>query len=168
MTLFSKLVDPTALPPHKKSLLILSPLFGRVTTLDSVPDALFNQRIFGEGVAIEPSGYQVFAPFAGKVEVFPESAYQLRIVAKNGLKMLIQMGINSHLMMGEGFKRKVQVGDVFKQGEVLAEFNLRKMKLALDSTLCPVTIINSDKIAGIQAHCHQVIGAEDPAMTLYI
>ena len=168
MTLFSKLVDPSALPPHKKSLPILSPLSGRVTALDNVPDALFNQRVFGEGVAIEPSGYQVFAPFSGKVELFPESAHQLRIVAKNGLKMLIQMGINSHLLMGEGFKRKVQVGELFQQGQVLAEFDLRKMKLSLDSILCPVTIINSDKIAGIQAHYYQVIGAEDPAMTLYI
>ena len=82
--------------------------------------------------------------------------------------MQIQMGIDSHIMMGEGFKRKVQVGEVFKQGQVLAEFDLRKMKLVLESTLCPVTIINSDKIAGIQAHCHQVIATEDHAMTVYI
>jgi PTS system glucose-specific IIA component len=168
MSLFSRLVDPEALPPHKRLLPILSPLSGRVFTLDSVPDALFKQRIYGEGVAIEPSGYQVIAPFSGKVESFPESAHQLRIVAKNGLKMQIQMGINSQRMMGEGFKRKVKMGELFKQGQVLAEFDLRRMKIHLDSTLCPVTIINSDKIAGIQVHCYQVIGAEDPAMTLYI
>ncbi|MFT4939095.1 MAG: PTS system glucose-specific IIA component [Paraglaciecola sp.] len=168
MSFFSRLVDPKALPPYKKSLPILSPVSGRVFTLDNVPDALFTQRIYGEGVAIEPSGYQIFAPFSGKVEQFPESAHQLRIVAKNGLKMQIQMGINSHRMMGEGFKRKVKVGELFKQGQVLAEFDLRKMKLALDCTLCPVTIINSDKIAGIQAHCYQVIATEDHAMTVYI
>jgi PTS system glucose-specific IIA component len=168
MSLFNKLVDPDALPPHKKLLPILSPISGRVFTLDEVPDALFSQRVYGEGVAIEPSGYQVIAPFAGKVESFPECAHQLRIVAKNGLRMQIQMGIDSHRMMGEGFKRKVKEGDFFEKGQILAEFDLRKMKTSLDSTLCPVTVINSDKLAGIQAHCYQVIGAEDPAMTVYI
>jgi PTS system glucose-specific IIA component len=168
MALFHKLVTADSLPAHKKAIGIPSPISGKVFLLDAVANKLFSERLFGEGVAIEPAGYQVFAPFAGIVEQFPETACQLRIKANSGIKMQVQLGIDSHLMMGEGFKRKVKVGESFALGQVLMEFDLRKMKEQLASTLCPITILNSDKVRGIQAHCFQVMAGEDPAMTIYL
>jgi PTS system glucose-specific IIA component len=136
--------------------------------LDEVPHTLFTERIFGEGIAIKPSGHQVLAPFSGTMLHFPELANQLRIKAKNGLQMQIQLGIDSHLMLAEGFKRVIKQGESFEQGQVLAEFSLVKMKRQLTSTLCPITILNSDKVKGIQAHYYQVIAGEDKLMTVYI
>ncbi|MFT7235874.1 MAG: PTS system glucose-specific IIA component [Methylophagaceae bacterium] len=168
MGLFSRLVDANSLPSHKKSIDIYSPISGTVLALDKVPHALFTARIFGEGIAIKPSGYQVLAPFAGTMENFPELANQLRIKSQNGLQLQIQLGIDSHLMMGEGFKRIVKQGENFEQGQLLAEFSLIKMKKQLSSILCPITLINSNKIKGLQAHYFQVIAGEDIIMTVYI
>lgn len=141
---------------------------GKVLPLDEVPNTLFTERLFGEGVAIKPSGYQVLAPFSGTMLRFPELANQLRVKAQTGLQLQIQLGIDSHLMMGEGFKRLVKQGESFVQGQVLAEFSLVKMKRQLPSILCPITVLNSDKIQGIQAHYFQVIAAEDKIMTVLI
>jgi len=80
----------------------------------------------------------------------------------------IQLGVNSHLMLGEGFKRVIKPGQRFEKGQVLAEFSLIKMKLQLPSILCPITLLNSDKIKGIQGHYFQVIAGEDKLMTVYI
>jgi PTS system glucose-specific IIA component len=168
MGLFSRLVDSSSLPSHKKAIDIHSPLTGTMMPLDDVPHALFSGRFFGEGIAIKPSGYQVLAPFAGTMLHFPELANQLRIKAKNGLQLQIQLGIDSHLMMGEGFKRAVKQGESFEQGQLLAEFSLVKMKRQLPSILCPITLINSDKVKGLQAHYFQVIAGEDKMMTVYI
>lgn len=168
MGLFSRLVDANSVPTHKKAVDISSPLTGKVMPLDDVPHAMFTERLFGEGVAIKPSGHQVLAPFSGTMLHFPELANQLRIKAKNGLQMQIQLGIDSHLMMGEGFKRVVKQGEHFEQGQVLAEFSIIKMKRQLTSILCPITILNSDKIKGIQAHYYQVVAQEDKLMTVYI
>ena len=55
--------------------------------LDNVPHALFTERLFGEGIAIKPSGYQVLASFAGTMLHFPELANQLILKAKNGLQL---------------------------------------------------------------------------------
>jgi PTS system glucose-specific IIA component len=129
---------------------------------------MFTERLFGEGVAIKPSGHQVLAPFSGTMLLFPELANQLRIKAKNGLQMQIQLGIDSHLMMGESFKRVVKQGEHFEQGQVLAEFSIIKMKRQLSSVLCPITLLNSDKIKGLQAHYYQVVAGEDKLMTVYI
>jgi PTS system glucose-specific IIA component len=166
--LFNRLIDTGSLPSHKKSIDIYSPLTGTVLPLDEVPNALFTERIFGEGIAIKPSGYQVLAPFAGTMLHFPELANQLRIKAKNGLQLQIQLGIDSHLMLGEGFKRTVKKGESFEQGQLIAEFPLVKMKKQLPSILCPVTLLNSDKIKGLQAHYFQVLAGEDKIMTIYI
>jgi PTS system glucose-specific IIA component len=168
MGLFSRLVEASSLPSHKKSIDIYSPLSGTVLALDEVPHALFTERLFGEGIAIKPSGYQLLAPFAGTMLQFPELANQLRIKAQNGLQLQIQLGIDSHLMMGEGFKRVVKQGENFEQGQLLAEFSLVKMKRHLPSILCPITLLNSDKVKGIQAHYFQVIAGEDKIMTVYV
>lgn len=168
MGLFSRLVDASSLPPHKKVIDITSVLTGKVLPLDDVPHALFAERIFGEGIAIIPSGYQVLAPFAGTMLHFPELANQLRLKAQNGLQLQIQLGIDSHIMMGEGFKRVVKQGESFEQGQLLAEFSLIKMKKQLSSILCPITILNSDKIKGLQAHYCQVVAGQDKMMTVYI
>jgi PTS system glucose-specific IIA component len=71
-------------------------------------------------------------------------------------------------MMGEGFKRAVKQGENFEQGQLLAEFSLVKMKRQLPSILCPITLINSDKVKGLQAHYFQVIAGGDKMMTVYI
>jgi PTS system glucose-specific IIA component len=168
MGLFSRLIDPNSIPSHKKAIDIYSPLTGTVVPLDDVPHALFTERLFGEGIAIKPSGYQVLAPFTGTMLYFPELANQIRIKAQNGLQLQIQLGIDSHLMMGEGFKRAIKQGESFEQGQLLAEFSQVKMKKHLPSILCPITILNSDKVKGIQAHYFQVIAAEDKVMTVYI
>lgn len=168
MGFFSRLVDANSVPTHKKAVDISSPLTGKVMPLDDVPHAMFTERLFGEGVAIKPSGHQVLAPFSGTMLLFPELANQLRIKAKNGLQMQIQLGIDSHLMMGEGFKRVVKQGEHFEQGQVLAEFSIIKMKRQLSSILCPITLLNSDKIKGLQAHYYQVVAGEDKLMTVYI
>ncbi|MFT6777853.1 MAG: PTS system glucose-specific IIA component [Paraglaciecola sp.] len=168
MGLFSRLVDASSLPYYKKSIDIYSPLTGTVRPLDEVPNALFTERIFGEGIAIKPSGYQVLAPFAGTMLHFPELANQLRLKAQNGLQLQIQLGIDSHLMMGEGFKRTVKQGESFEKGQLLAEFSLVKMKKQLPSILCPITLLNSDKIKGLQAHYFQVLAGEDKMMTVFI
>ena len=168
MGLFTRLVTQDAIPTHKKVLEVLSPLNGKVIPLDDVPHALFQQRIFGEGLAISPSGYQVFAPFAGKMLHFPELANQLRFKAQNGLQLQVQLGIDSHLMMAEGFKRLVKEGEHFNQGQVIAEFSIHKMKKSLSSILCPITILNSDKVKGIQAYYYPVMANEDKIMSVYI
>lgn len=168
MTLLGKLVLPDKLPAHTKKMAISSPLSGSVVPLDNVPHELFQQRLFGEGIAITPSGYQLFSPFSGTVLAFPETAHQIRIKASNGLQIQIQLGIDSHLMMGEGFKRKVRIGMKIKTGDLLAEFSLAKMKQSLPSILCPITILNSEKVKGIQGHYYSVMAKEDSVMTVYI
>jgi PTS system glucose-specific IIA component len=168
MRLFNRLVDNDSIPEHTKTITILSPISGKVVPLDEVCNPLYTRRLFGEGIAIKPTGYQVLAPFSGTMLYFPELANQLRFKAENGLQLQVQLGIDSHLMMAEGFKRIVKKDQTFEQGQVIAEFSLHKMKKHLSSILCPITLLNSDKVKGIKGHYYPVIGGEDTMMTIYL
>ncbi|WP_416304972.1 PTS sugar transporter subunit IIA [Neptunicella sp. SCSIO 80796] len=166
--MFNNLVSIDQLPVHTKSIPIISPLTGKAMPLDQVPSEIFSQRLFGEGLAIEMTGSKVIAPFNGIMHQVPATAHQLRLKASNGLMMLIQIGIDSHEMMGEGFELHVRSGQPFSSGDLLLSINLQKLKKRLSRVISPVTILNSNKLTGILPHYQQVIAGQDQLMTLYI
>lgn len=145
---------------------ILSPITGRSLPLNSAYDPLFQQRIFGDGVLIEPSGYQVIAPFAGTISYIPTTHEQIRVKAKNGLEILIQLGFDAYLMMGLKFKAHIKLGQWVEKGQLLIEFDINAMKKELENIMCPVTIINSDKLRGITPYYYNVMSGKDRIMTL--
>lgn len=156
------------LPSHRKQIPILSPINGRVKPLDDFPLEVIKQRMLGEGVVVEASGYQLVAPFDGIVERLNPTCEELRITSSSGVKMRIQLGLNAQHMMAEGFKIKVQEKIPFHTGQVLLEFDLRKMKSLLKSSLFAITIQNSQKLKGVVPNYRQVIAGEDNIFTLLI
>ena len=167
MKLFNKIVDASSIPEHKTSFSILSPLAGKVLPLENAVDTLFANRMFGDGVVIEPAGYQLLAPFNGTVIELSASGNQIRLRSENGLQLMIQMGFDSQLMMGLGFKTKINKGQQFTTSQVLLEFDLNFMKRQLSSVQCPVTLLNSDKIKAIVPHYYKVLAGQDKLMTVY-
>jgi glucose-specific phosphotransferase system IIA component len=168
MGLFSKLVTNESIPNHKKAIPLLSPINGKIKPLEEFPCAVFTERLLGEGVCIDPAGYQVFSPFDGIVEFYPQTSHQIRLKSKQGIKLLIHFGFEAQQLMGEGFRLKTQEGRRISQGDVLLEFDLPKLKQKLSSHLFAVTILNSPKLKGILPQKQQVLALQDILMTLYI
>lgn len=168
MGLFSKLVTNESIPPHKKAISLLSPLNGKILSLDAFPCALFYERILGEGVCIDPAGYQVLSPFDGVVEFYPQTSHQIRLKSKQGIKLLMHFGFEAEKLMGECFRLKTKEGQHVSQGDLLLEFDLPKLKQKLSSHLFAITITNSPQLKGILPQKQQVLALQDILMTLYI
>lgn len=168
MSVFKRLHTGTTAPRHRYQVAIPAPLSGRVRTLDSLAPGLFQQRLFGEGVVIEASGYQLLAPLHAKVSYIADSAEQLRLQCANGLHLLIQVGFASDKLHGAGFKKKCQKGANVAPGQLLLEYDLNRLKTLASPLLCPVTILNSDKVKAIQPHCRSVIAGDDNIMSVFI
>lgn len=166
--LYVKLVNAPEEVEHTRRIAIPSPITGKITSLDGVPDPLFSQRLFGEGIAIAPTGYQVLAPVDGVVNRLPTMGNQLQMRSKQGVQLNIQLGVQSESMMGAGFTCLVKAGDQVKAGQRLIEFDIIRFKQQLASPLCMFTMMNSDKVRGIVAHTGSVVAGEDTAMTLLI
>jgi len=168
MSLFNRLYATDSLPAHQKQLSLLSPLTGKVASLDALSHPVYVQRLMGEGAIIEPTGYQVIAPFDGKVIQMATMANRIVLRSSQGIRLHIQLGIDSDSMMGEGFKAHCHHGQGFNSGDVLIEFDPIKMKRMLQDCRCPVTIMNSDKLKGVVLRGKQVMAGQDPLLDMLI
>ncbi|GAA6186483.1 MULTISPECIES: PTS sugar transporter subunit IIA [Alteromonadaceae] len=168
MRLFNRLLDNPELTEHKRKIDILSPVSGSINLLDSASNLLFKQRLFGEGVVIAPTGFQILAPFDAIVLEISETAHRVRLKDRHGLKLQIHCGWGAQNLNGEGFKRKVVVGQKLKLGQPILDFDARKLKLALEDNAFYITLLNSDKVKGLIVNPRKVTACEDPVFSVLI
>ncbi|WP_088328815.1 PTS glucose transporter subunit IIA [Lacimicrobium sp. SS2-24] len=165
---FTLSVSDSGLKDCKIRLDITAPLSGKVAPLDQVANSIFSSGLLGAGVSISPTGHTVLSPFSGVILAISPTKEQLRIKSRQGLEVLIQIGINSHKMMSEGFKLRVRVGENVRAGQPLMEFDLRKLRLYATSPVCFVLVPILSRLKHIQGHYHSLMAGEDPCMTLFI
>lgn len=151
-----------------KAVDIAAPLTGRTMPLDNMPSAVFKQRLLGEGVALEPSGCQVFSPIAGKIEVLDPTGEQIRIRGHNDLHLLIHIGTDTKRLMGESVKFHTKQGKQVELHQPLLQFNLPMFRRNLPSILVAITLLNSNKTKGMTAEYRPVLAREDRLFTAFL
>ena len=148
------------------SLIITSPLRGWATTLDSVPDPVFAQRMMGDGVAIQPLGDTVVAPFDGEVVTLHDAGHAISLRSAEGAEILIHVGLDTVMLKGEGFTPLVAIGDKVARGDPLIRFDLDAVALAATSLITPVIVTNAEAFAISRRSIDCAIGACEALMTL--
>lgn len=125
----------------KKKEKINSPTNGKVKDLSLLNDGVFSEKMLGVGFAIEQTDGKVYAPISGVLETAFPTKHAYGIKAKNGLSVLVHIGIDTVNLNGEGFKSFVEQGQKVKQGDLLAEvdLNLLKNKRVVTDVICVVT-----------------------------
>ncbi|WP_458126582.1 PTS system trehalose-specific EIIBC component [Paenibacillus sp. Z3-2] len=119
---------------------IMAPLTGRAVSLEQVPDPAFAEKQMGEGVAIEPSGNVVVAPFDAQVAHVIKSKHAVILEHASGLQVLIHVGINTVSLKGEGFHMHVEAGEHVKAGQKLLEFDRKVIEDAGYPLITPIII----------------------------
>ena len=129
---------------------ITSPVEGSVIPLSEVPDATFAQEILGKGVAIVPQKGVIYAPFDGTVDVMFETGHAVGIVGDNGIELLVHIGIDTVNLEGKCFTPKKVTGDSVKKGDILIEFDIKKIKEEGYDVTTPVIISNTEQYVNIE------------------
>ena len=109
---------------------ILAPIKGEVKPIEESSDAAFASGALGKGVVILPEEGKVYAPVTGTVTVLFPSLHAIGITSDAGIELLIHIGINTVQLNGEGFTAHIKQGDQIKQGQLLVEFDMNKIKEA--------------------------------------
>lgn len=148
------------------SLIITSPLRGWATTLDSVPDPVFAQRMMGDGVAIQPLGDTIVAPFDGEVVALHDAGHAVSLRSAEGAEVLIHIGLDTVMLKGEGFTPLVAIGQTVARGDPLIRFDLDTVALAATSVITPVIVTNAEAFAISRRSVDCAIGACEALMTL--
>tara|TARA_Y100000588_G_C13921851_1_gene781859 strand:+ start:72 stop:542 length:471 start_codon:yes stop_codon:yes gene_type:complete len=134
----------------KKTLDLLAPMQGEVIDITQVPDAVFSQKMVGDGFALNPTEGLVKAPCSGKVaQIFPTN-HAFGIISEEGVEVLVHIGIDTVELKGQGFSRVVEPGTQVQAGDVIVKVDLEVLKANEKSTVTPVVITTPDKIKSIQ------------------
>ena len=121
---------------------ILAPIKGEIKPIEESSDAAFASGALGKGVVILPEEGKVYAPVTGTVTVLFPSLHAIGITSDAGVELLIHIGINTVQLNGEGFTAHIKQGDQIKQGQLLVEFDMNKIKEAGYTLETPVLVTN--------------------------
>jgi phosphocarrier protein FPr/phosphocarrier protein len=119
-----------------------SPLAGWATSLDSVPDPVFAERMLGDGMAVDPTEGRLVAPAAGTVVSVHSAGHAVSIELDSGPVLLIHLGLDTVQLGGAGFRPLVREGQRVGAGDTLIEFDLDLIARRAPSLISPVIVTN--------------------------
>lgn len=129
----------------KKEVEIVAPVNGKLISLKDVPDPTFSEEMVGKGVAIIPEGKEIYSPVEGKITTVFVTGHAVGITTKEGIDLLIHIGMDTVNLKGEGFEVKVKDGEQIKQGDLLLVADLDKLKEKGYRLETPIIICNPDQ-----------------------
>ncbi len=145
---------------------ILSPVTGQAVPLDQVPDPVFSQKIIGDGMAVIPSDGRIVSPVDGEVVSVADTLHAYGFRSKDGLELLIHVGLETVALKGECFKAHAKVGDKVKAGDLVGEVDLQFLKERDINPITPVLVcggLDGKTMEGIQG---QVKAGEDAVLLI--
>lgn len=152
-----------------KTLEVMAPLTGKAVPLEQVPDPAFAEKQMGEGIAIEPSGNQVVAPFDAKVAHVIKSKHAVILEHASGLQVLIHVGINTVSLKGEGFSMYVDTGDRVRAGEKLLEFDRNVIENAGYPLITPIIIPDGqDMVERVETVTGDVTSSQSGVLRIHL
>lgn len=134
---------------------------GSAIALSHVPDAVFSEKILGDGMAILPSQNEIVSPIAGEIISVATTEHAIGIRGEDGAEILVHVGLDSVSLRGEGFCAKVRVGDRVEVGTVLLDVDLELLKQRGINPLTPVVVSgNTEDMELIEAREGEVVAGE--------
>ena len=131
----------------KKTIKVIAPISGKVIELEMVPDPVFAKKVVGDGVAIdELDGDLACAPIDGTIVLIFRTNHAFAIKTKDGIEILVHIGIDTVELGGEGFERLVEEGAVVKAGDPVIRFNRDVITNSGRSLASPVIITTTDQV----------------------
>ena len=148
--------DNTVSENNKMTIDFTAPVNGKFKSLVDVDDAVFSKKMMGEGFAIEPTDQHIFSPVEGEVVSIFKTKHAIGLKTKDGLEVLLHMGIDTVDLAGKPFTIKVKEGEKVSPKTELAEVDLEQIKASGKKPTIITVITNS---------IDHVIKASDDAKT---
>ena len=140
---------------------ILSPIQGKLYPLSDAKDEAFASETLGKGALIQPINGKVYAPFDGTIVTLFPTKHAIGIVSDDGIEMLIHFGIDTVNLNGQYFTTFIEQGMKVKQGDLLLEADIEKIKVAGYETQVPVIITNSFNYQNIELSSKEDVSYQD-------
>ena len=130
--------------------IVVSPMVGRVVSVEEVNDGVFSEKMVGDGFAVEPESDEVVAPSDGVVTMVFDTQHAFTMKTPGGIDLLIHMGIDTIRLNGAPFKLSIKEGDTLRAGDPIGTIDRAAIIEAGYRTITPVVVGNMDDFKSIQ------------------
>ncbi|MGM0167335.1 PTS system, beta-glucoside-specific IIA component [Enterococcus sp. AZ135] len=119
---------------------------GSVVPLSEISDKAFASGALGKGVGIIPAQAKemIISPVEGTVTVAFPTKHAYGITTKNGVELLIHIGVDTVNLEGKYFESFVEKGQEVKKGDILAKYQADKVEEAGFDPVIIVVVTNSN------------------------
>ena len=148
-----------------KKQIIVSPVDGDIVPLESVPDEVFSAKLAGDGLAIVPRSNTFVAPVAGVISKIFSTNHAFSIRTKNGLEVLVHIGLDTVALNGEGFKRLAKEGESVSVGKPIIAADIEFIKSQGKESVTPI-LLNHEKKITITTHNTRVVREGESLMEI--
>lgn len=131
------------------SLELVAPVSGKVVPIESTPDAVFSEKIVGDGISIDPAGDTIVAPCKGTIGKIFETNHAFSMITEEDVELFVHFGIDTVELKGQGFTRIAEEGQEVQPGDPIIKFDLDYLKENAKSVITPVVISNIEEFAGL-------------------
>ncbi|OXC14160.1 MULTISPECIES: glucose PTS transporter subunit IIA [Lactobacillus] len=135
---------------NKNEIALLAPANGQVIALSKTSDPIFSKGTMGDGFGLTPTDNIVLAPVSGTISMIAETKHAIGITTKDGLEVLVHMGVDTVGLKGEPFDVVIKNGQEVKAGDQIATMNIEMIKAKdLDTTIMTLITNSSMKLDGL-------------------
>lgn len=134
----------------KKKLEIKAPVDCKVIKLEAVDDQAFSNKVIGDGCAIIPKDNIICSPIEGEVVTIFKTNHAIGLKSKDGVELLIHIGIDTVELKGNGFENLIEVGDKVQVGTPISKVDLDYIIAQGKSIQTPIIVVNNYEIVKIE------------------
>lgn len=145
---------------------LLAPFTGPVVPLADVPDPVFAEGMFGDGIGIDPLDHVLLSPCDGTVTHLARTHHAVTLRTAEGAEILVHVGIDTVELGGKGFTPKVEQGASVSAGQPLIEFDADFVAQHAPSLVSVIAIANGDAFDVIQRAGRGVVKAGERMLVL--
>jgi phosphoenolpyruvate-protein phosphotransferase len=131
-------------PENPNDFVLLAPFTGPMVPLADVPDPVFADGMFGDGIGIDPLSGELLAPCDGVITHLARTHHAVTLRTSQGAEILVHIGIDTVELGGKGFTPKVEQGASVRAGQVLIEFDADYVAQNAPSLVSVIAVANSD------------------------
>lgn len=151
---------------NDNKIVLNAPVKGKSVPLSEVSDPTFGEEILGKGVAIQPTGNQIFSPCDGTVDLMFDTGHAVNLKSSEGVEILIHVGLDTVSLKGEGFKTFKKTDESVKKGDLLIEFDREKLIEKGFDVIVPMVICNTDEYKSITSLTGNDVDVSTPILEI--
>lgn len=128
----------------RKEIEIYAPAKGKLCDIVNVKDAMFAQKLLGDGCAVHPQDGMICSPCDGVITMIANTAHAFGITTKQGAELLVHVGLDTVNLQGKGFRTLASVHDKVKANDPILQIDMKFMKEQNIDLTMPIVLTNGE------------------------